>query len=168
MTKLKLAGVIKESIVDGPGIRFVVFAQGCPHRCKGCHNPDTWNPNGGYETSVDNIINEVKKNPLITGITLSGGDPFMQANGFAELANQAHKLGLNVITYTGYTIEYLISNIALHPEWENLLRNTDTLIDGPFILSERNLMLKFRGSNNQRIIDPVASIESGHAIEKDF
>lgn len=168
MTKLKLAGVIKESIVDGPGIRFVVFAQGCPHRCNGCHNPDTWNPNGGYETSVNNIINEIKKNPLITGITLSGGDPFMQANGFAELANQAHKLGLNVITYTGYTIEYLVSNITLHPEWENLLRNTDTLIDGPFILSERNLMLKFRGSNNQRIIDPVASIESGHAIEKNF
>ena len=85
-TPLRLAGVIRESIVDGPGIRMVVFAQGCPHHCKGCHNPETHDPTGGYDSTVGNLLREAKKNPLLKGLTLSGGDPFFQANGFAKLA----------------------------------------------------------------------------------
>ena len=168
MTKLRLSGVIRESIVDGPGIRLVVFAQGCPHKCKGCHNQGTLDPSGGYDTTVDNIIAAVKQNPLLQGVTLSGGDPFMQAEAFAVLAQEVHKLGLDVVTYTGYTVEQILSGMEACRGWKELLKNTDTLVDGPFILEQRNLMLKFRGSNNQRIIDPIATLELGRAIEKDF
>ena len=101
MSKLRLAGVIKESIVDGPGIRFVVFGQGCPHRCPGCQNPQTHDFSGGYDTTTERLLAEIRKNPMLKGITLSGGDPFVQPEAMAELAEEAHKLGLNVVTYTG-------------------------------------------------------------------
>lgn len=168
MTTFRLSGVVRESIVDGPGIRLVVFSQGCPHKCKGCHNPATHDPNGGYESSVENIINAIKQNPLLQGVTLSGGDPFMQAEAFAELAHRVHELGLNVITYTGYTMEQLVKGLRKYPQWERLLRNTDTLVEGPFILEKRSLLLKFRGSSNQRVIDPIATLDSGKVVEKDF
>ena len=96
MSKLRLAGVIKESIVDGPGIRFVVFGQGCPHRCPGCQNPQTHDFSGGYDTTTERLLAEIRKNPMLKGITLSGGDPFVQPEAMAELAEEAHKLGLNV------------------------------------------------------------------------
>lgn len=165
---LRLAGVIKESIVDGPGIRFVVFAQGCPHNCKGCHNPDTHDPNGGYETNTDNIINAIKENPMIMGVTLSGGEPFMQAHELAQLAKQAHRLGLNIMTYTGYTFEKLLEGFAEHPQWKELLEQTDILIDGPFILEQKSLMLRFKGSKNQRTIDVKKSLEKGEAVIKEL
>ncbi len=168
MTKLRIAGIIRESIVDGPGIRFVIFAQGCTHNCPGCHNPDTHDVNGGYNVSIDTIIEEIKKNPLLSGVTFSGGDPFLQAKSFSELAKKIHELGLNVISYTGYTIEQLINGINKNPDWKNLLLQTDTLVDGPFILDRKSLSLKFMGSSNQRIIDPKKSLKSGYAIEKNF
>ena len=97
-TVIRIAGVVKESIVDGPGIRYVVFAQGCKHNCKGCHNPHTHSFEGGSIVEVDSIISEMKRNPLLDGITLSGGEPFEQAEGFAVLAQKARANGYDVIT----------------------------------------------------------------------
>lgn len=168
MSNLRIAGIIRESIVDGPGIRFVVFSQGCTHKCKGCHNPETHDVKSGYEISINRILEEIKKDPLISGVTFSGGDPFLQAKEFSDLAKKIHKLGLNIITYTGYTIEQLVNGFNEHTYWKELLLHTDTLIDGPFILEKKSLMLRFRGSENQRIIDPQKSIEKGYAVEKDF
>ena len=167
-TPLRLAGVIRESIVDGPGIRMVVFAQGCPHHCKGCHNPETHDPAGGYDSTVGNLLREAKKNPLLKGLTLSGGDPFFQANGFARLAKAAHEAGYNIITYTGYTFEELLAGLEAHEGWEALLRETDILVDGKFILEERSLSLQFRGSKNQRVIDVPASLKAGKAMEREW
>lgn len=168
MCKLRLAGVVRESIVDGPGIRLTVFTQGCPHICKGCHNPQTHDPKGGYESCVDNIVNAVKENPLLHGVTLSGGEPFLQAKALAQLAKEVHSLGLNIITYTGYTFEELVAGFAAHPAWKELLEQTDYLVDGKFILAEKSLMLRFRGSKNQRIIDVQASLREGNTVETEF
>ena len=101
MSKIRLSGIIEESIVDGPGIRFVIFSQGCPHHCKGCHNPQTFDPSGGYEDDTNNLIMKIKKNPLLKGVTFSGGEPFLQAEAFTELAKEIHSLGLDVMSYTG-------------------------------------------------------------------
>lgn len=165
---IRLAGLIRESIVDGPGIRFVVFSQGCPHACVGCHNPESHSLDGGYETSIEHILDLIKSNPMITGVTFSGGEPFLQAQAFAELAKRLHKLSLDIITYTGYTFERLYDSLQDNPSWRDLLLQTDTLIDGPFILKQKSLLLPFRGSNNQRIIDSRKSVEAGFVIEKDF
>ena len=167
-TKLRLAGVIRESIVDGPGIRLVVFSQGCPHHCPECQNPETHDPNGGYDTTVEKIRTSLAGNPILQGVTLSGGDPFVQAPPLAVLAAEVRKLGLNVITYTGYTIEQLLAGLDTHPGWRELLEQTDTLVDGPFLVEQKSLSLRFRGSRNQRVIDPAASLQAGKAIEKDF
>ncbi|MDF2524364.1 MAG: nrdG, partial [Clostridiales bacterium] len=104
-TQLRISGIIKESIVDGPGIRLVIFAQGCRHHCPGCHNPETHSFEGGQLITIAEILGMMKRNPLLDGITLSGGDPFEQAAEFAELARETRKAGLNVVTYTGYTYE---------------------------------------------------------------
>ena len=168
MSKVRLAGVIRESIVDGPGIRLVVFTQGCPHHCPGCQNPNTHDPAGGYESSSENILKAIRQNPMLQGVTLSGGEPFMQAEAMAELAKGIHELGLNVITYTGYTIEKLLQGLDDHPGWRTLLAQTDTLVDGPFLLEQKSMMVKFRGSKNQRVLDARASLTAGHAVEKDF
>jgi anaerobic ribonucleoside-triphosphate reductase activating protein len=168
METLRLAGVIRESIVDGPGIRFVVFAQGCPHHCPGCHNPATHDPAGGYITDVETVLAAMQRNPLLSGVTLSGGEPFQQAAPFAALARGARQLGLNVVTYTGYTFEQLLEGFIDHPEWEELLRQSDTLVDGPFLQDQKSLMLRFRGSRNQRVLSPAESLRAGRAVEKDF
>jgi anaerobic ribonucleoside-triphosphate reductase activating protein len=152
-TELRIAGIIKESIVDGPGIRLVVFAQGCKHNCPGCHNPDTHSFDGGTFTSVDSVLELASKNPLLDGITFSGGEPFEQAEAFSELARRAKESGLHIMAYTGYTYEYLIHCSNDRSEWKSLLGETDILVDGRFEIEKRNLLLKFRGSENQRIID---------------
>ena len=121
MSILRVSGVISESIVDGPGIRFVIFAQGCNHHCKGCHNPSTFDLNGGKLVDIDTLMGEIKKNPLLKGVTFSGGEPFLQAGAFAEIAKQCHLLGLDVISYTGYTFESLVSGFEEHPDWKILL-----------------------------------------------
>lgn len=149
--KVRIAGIVKESIVDGPGIRFVVFAQGCPHHCEGCHNPATHDFNGGNLVDIETIINEMKKNPLLDGITLSGGEPFEQPKGFCELAKRSKELGYHVMAYTGYTYETLMQK--KDEQRLLLLENTDLLVDGKFEAEKKSLMLKFRGSKNQRIID---------------
>ncbi len=165
MAKLRLAGVIRESIVDGPGIRMTVFTQGCPHHCKGCHNEQTWDFDGGYDSSTERILEEAQKDPLLRGLTFSGGEPFSQAQNMAILAKEAKEKGYDIFCYTGYTFEKLLSEFETHPEYKELLEQCDWLVDGPFVLEKRSLMLKFRGSTNQRILDVKKSLECGYAIE---
>lgn len=161
MSKLRLSGIINDSIVDGPGIRLTVFVQGCPHHCEGCHNPQTHAFDGGYEGDTDEILEQVKRNPLLRGITLSGGEPFCQPEPLTELAKQVHALGLDVVTYSGYTFEEILQ----HPPMLPLLEQTDILIDGRFELAKRDLLLHFRGSSNQRILDVKQSLICGRAVE---
>lgn len=168
MPKLRIAGIVKESVVDGPGIRFVIFSQGCKHNCKGCHNPETHDVNSGKLVDTEEILDEIKKDPLLLGVTFSGGEPFLQAKPFADLAKQIHKLGLDIITYTGYKFETLISKMNKENNYEELLNNTDILVDGEFILEEKSLMLKFRGSKNQRVIDVKESLKEKKIIEINF
>ena len=145
--QIRIAGLVPESFVDGDGIRFAIFMQGCNRHCAGCHNPETHDLNGGRLVDTQEIISAIKKNPLLDGITLTGGEPFLQIDAANELALAAKNLGLNVWCYTGYTFE------ELPPEVSTLLENIDVLVDGEFILSLRDLDLQFRGSHNQRIID---------------
>lgn len=159
--QLRIAGITEESIVDGPGIRLVVFAQGCRHRCPGCHNPQTHDPLGGHLTTVSDILGRMAENPLLDGITLSGGDPFEQAEAFGQLAEQARSKGYHVMTYTGYTYEELHRKGDTLPGWGKLLENTHLLVDGPFQLALHNPMLRFRGSENQRIVDVPVSLQMG-------
>jgi anaerobic ribonucleoside-triphosphate reductase activating protein len=149
---LRISGLIDESIVDGRGIRYVVFTQGCPHGCPECHNPDTHSFTGGREISTDEIFSELKKNPLLKGVTFSGGEPFCQPQPLAALAKKVHaETKLDVTVYTGYTLEKL--QAMNEPSINALLNEADVLIDGPFIAAEKDLTLKFRGSKNQRVID---------------
>ena len=164
MSKIRLAGIVIESIVDGPGIRFVIFSQGCPHRCEGCQNPHTFDINAGYDSDTDDILTEIKKNPLVSGVTFSGGEPFLQAKSFSELAKKARSAGLNVMSYTGYLYEDIINKFAQKPEWKEFIENIDILVDGPFDINKKNLLLKFRGSENQRIINVKESLKIGQAV----
>lgn len=166
--KIKIAGLISESIVDGPGIRFTIFTQGCPHNCEGCHNPETHDYNGGRWEDTDNIFEMIKKDPILDGVTFSGGDPFCQCKPLAELAQKIHshkEFKMNVMAYTGYRYEYLVSHANEDNGFMELLKNLDYLVDGPFVLSKRSLELKFMGSSNQRYIDVQKSLEQGKVVE---
>lgn len=147
--KLKIAGIVDDSIVDGEGVRLTVFTQGCPHHCHGCHNPQTWSLDGGHEVDTEEIVEKLKENPLLSGITFSGGEPFLQPAPLAEIARAAHKLGLDVWSYTGFTLEEL----KKRTDAQQLLNEVDVLVDGPYVEALRDLTLRFRGSSNQRIID---------------
>lgn len=160
--RIKISGVVNDSIVDGSGFRFTVFTQGCPHHCSGCHNPETHDPKGGFWSDTEDIMNVIKENPLLDGITLSGGDPFMQPVPCTLLAEESHKLGLNVWTFTGYTWEELWAE--QDKEKLNLLHHTDILVDGRFLLAERSLELRFKGSRNQRTIDVKKTLEQGNIV----
>ncbi len=161
--KLRIAGLVNDSIVDGPGFRLAVFTQGCPHNCLGCHNPETHDFNGGSDMDTAEIILTMEDNPLLDGVTLTGGDPFCQPEACLEVARAAHKLGLNVWAYSGWTYEQLLED----PKKRALLEETDVLVDGPFILAQRTLDKRFMGSKNQRAIDVKASLAQGSAIEID-
>lgn len=154
--KIRICGFEPESIVDGEGIRFVVFTQGCPHHCEGCHNPQSHDFNAGTEYDTAYIISMIKRNPLIQGVTLSGGEPFCQSEACLEIAKAVHQMGKNVWCYTGYELYEVIGN--------PLLKEIDVLIDGKFILAEKSLDLKFRGSRNQRIIDVKESFKQHRAV----
>ena len=162
--ELRIAGMVNDSIVDGPGIRFTIFVQGCPHNCEGCHNPQTHDFNGGTVTTTEELLEKIKGNPLLDGVTFSGGEPFCHAEELSLLGKQIKELGLNVITYTGYTFEQLFENREKN-HWGELLEVTDYLIDGPFILTKKDWEIKFRGSSNQRYIDCQKSLEEGRAVE---
>lgn len=158
---LELSGIVTDSIVDGPGIRTTVFSQGCPHHCEGCHNPETWAFGTGTPMEEERILQIVLDNPLCRGVTFSGGEPFAQAEGFCKLAKLLKEKGYEVASYTGYTFEALLKGTKAQQE---LLRNIDILIDGPFLLNERSLELSFRGSKNQRILDVPKSLAAGAAV----
>lgn len=157
--EIRIAGTVDDSIVDGPGFRYTVFTQGCSHHCPGCHNPETHDFAGGRTVDTDAIVAQMRANPLLDGLTLSGGDPMEQPAPCAELARQAHALGLNVWCYTGYTLEQLLQEAA--PDRMALLRETDVLVDGPFLLAQRSLELKYCGSRNQRLIDVKKTLAAG-------
>lgn len=156
---IRIAGIINESIVDGWGIRYVVFTQGCPHNCKGCHNPETHDFNGGIVIDTDKLLEDFKEDPLLKGITFSGGEPFAQPKPLTELAKKIHALGKDVTCYTGYVYEDIVA--SENDDWIKLLEEVDVLIDGPFVLEKKNLKLLFRGSSNQRIIDVKESRKNG-------
>ena len=157
---IRIAGTVDDSIVDGPGFRYTVFTQGCSHHCPGCHNPETHDFAGGRTVDTDAIVAQMRANPLLDGLTLSGGDPMEQPAPCAELARQAHALGLNVWCYTGYEYEQLLER----EDARALLDDVDVLVDGPFLLGERSLELRFRGSRNQRVIDMRATRERGEVV----
>ena len=161
--KVQIAALMNDSIVDGPGLRYAIYVQGCPHRCKGCHNPQTHPFDGGTEMDTEDIWNEIEENPLLSGITLSGGDPLCQPKPMAEIAKKAKESGLSVWCYTGYFFEDLIKD--QDDDIMALLRYTDVLVDAPFVLEERTLELPFRGSKNQRLVDVPRSLEDGKVKE---
>lgn len=164
VSTIRLAGIIRESIVDGPGIRFTVFCQGCPHRCPGCHNESTHDFEGGSDCSIEKLLREIDKNPLLAGVTFSGGEPFCQAAGFLTLAKAIKRRKLNIVAFSGYTYEELLTLGEKRPEVLELLDYVDLLIDGRYEEAERDLSLTFRGSRNQRIIDLNETREAGKVI----
>ena len=161
---IRLYGLVPDSIVDGPGYRAAIFTQGCPHHCPGCHNPDSHAFDGGRLWTLQDVEARFSGNPLLSGITLSGGEPFCQAGACAWLAQRAHAQGLNVWTYTGYLYEQLLDKARKTPEVAALLNETDVLVDGPFMLAQRSLELDFRGSRNQRVIDLNQTRATGNVV----
>ncbi|MEA4848708.1 MAG: anaerobic ribonucleoside-triphosphate reductase activating protein [Clostridiaceae bacterium] len=154
--ELRAAGIVKESVVDGPGFRYVIFAQGCNHCCKGCHNPDTHELDGGYIVDTDSLIEDIKSSRYIDGVTFSGGEPFLQAEAFIHIAEKLREAGMNIICYTGFTYEELTG--SGDESRIKLLGLIDVLIDGPYIEGLKDLGLSYRGSGNQRIIDVKSSL----------
>lgn len=161
---IRISGLVPESIVDGPGLRLTLFTQGCSHRCEGCHNPQTHDPAGGYESSVREIFAQIEKNPLLSGVTLSGGEPFLQAGALLPLAERIKGQGLNLAVYSGYTLEELLEKEPAEPAVGALLRLCDVLVDGRFILAQRTLSGRFAGSRNQRCLDVARSLLKGRAV----
>jgi len=159
---MQIAGTIQDSIVDGPGLRFSVFVQGCSRRCPGCHNPQTHDPLGGQTCSTDELLSQLRANPLTDGLSLSGGEPFEQAADCLTLAQGAHALGLNVWCWTGFTFEELLDRGTA--DQRALLAEIDVLVDGPFLLEQRTLALPWRGSRNQRVLLVPESLAACRAI----
>lgn len=161
---IRLSGIAYESLVNGPGMRRVFFAQGCKHNCKGCFNSDTHDFAGGEERALDELIKDTLDNPILRGVTFSGGDPWEQADKFAYMAKIFKDNGLNVWSYTGYTYEYIIENKDKRVGWNALLSNIDVLVDGRFDEDKQQDGLKFRGSTNQRLIDVKESLKLNEII----
>lgn len=165
---ISLSGIVEESIVDGPGIRYVLFTQGCPHKCIGCHNPQTHDLNSGLSTEIDKIVNDINKNPLLKGITISGGEPFLQAKQLSKLISKLDRSKLDIMVYTGFEYEYLINNSNDKNGFQDLIDSSDILIDGKFDINQKSDLLPFRGSANQRSIDCKKSIDSNNIILYNF
>ena len=160
---LSLAGFDIDGIADGPGLRCVVFVQGCPHHCPGCQNPQTWAFEGGEETSVEEVERRIRETVVDTGVTFSGGEPFRQAAALADLAERLRP-DYDLAAYTGYTWEGLMARAKEDPEVIRLLRQLDVVVDGPFVQALRDRNLLFRGSGNQRILDAKASLAAGAPV----
>ena len=162
MKKLRISGIVNDSIVDGPGLRYTIFTQGCPHNCPGCHNPQTHSYKGGRKISIRKIEKEIKANPLLYGVTFSGGEPFIQAKELLPIAKFVKEQGLELASYTGFVfVELNSGNIPFAKE---LLQYIDVLIDGKFVLSQKSLDLKFKGSKNQRTLDIQKSLKENKAV----
>lgn len=162
--KIRIAGLVEDSIVDGPGIRLAIFTQGCYHNCEGCHNKHTQDPYGGYWVTAGEIIDRVTHNPLCGGITLTGGEPVEQSEALIPVAQAVRDMKKNVWMYTGYTWEQLFIKMRSDHHIEELLHLVDVLVDGKFEISMRNLDLMYRGSVNQRLIDVQKSFQAEQII----
>lgn len=163
--KIKLASPIQsDSIVDGEGIRSVIWTQGCTHHCPGCHNPETHDPEAGFWADTEDLKKEITRLEIQDGITLSGGDPMLQVDACLDLARFCKSQNLNIWCYTGFTFEHLLLMAKSNPNILELLKNIDVLVDGRFHMAEKSLNLKFRGSRNQRIIDVTKSLECGEVV----
>ena len=160
--EIRIAGTVSESIVDGPGFRYTVFVQGCPHGCVGCHNPQTHDVNAGKLVDTDELFNECVEDPLNKGVTFSGGEPFLQAAALYELGRRFKERGLSVWCYSGWTWEELRER---GEDVQKLLSVVDVLVDGKFIEERRTLSLPFRGSDNQRLVDVRESEKAGAVVE---
>lgn len=159
---IRVCGIEPESIVDGPGFRYVLFVQGCPHRCPGCHNPESHSWDGGQDMTTQEIFEQISANKHLRGVTFSGGEPFCQVPALLELGHMIRNAGLSLMSYSGYTYEELTGRND--PETDELLGLLDILVDGRYIEAERNLTLIYRGSENQRVIDMNKTRRSGEIV----
>ena len=167
LSALHLLSTYPETIVDGEGIRYSIYLAGCSHHCVGCHNPESWNPRAGElltEERIQSIIREIKANPLLDGVTFSGGDPFYQVEECIEIAKYIKSKKMNIWCYTGFTYETLIKLAKDNPKIIEFLKLIDVLVDGPFILEKKSLDCVFRGSTNQRIIDTKLSLKNKEVV----
>ena len=163
--EIRLAADLQtDSIVDGPGLRAVIWTQGCGHHCKGCQNPQTWDFNGGGLVPIKEVLKALDETEYQTGLTFSGGDPMYQPEACNEIAKYARKKGLDIWVYTGYTWEEVLKLAEKKPIYMEFLKNTDVLVDGRFVLKELDLNILFRGSRNQRLIDVPKSLKSGEVV----
>jgi anaerobic ribonucleoside-triphosphate reductase activating protein len=153
---MRVMNILHDSIVDGRGLRTVIFFAGCPHHCVGCHNPQSWNQENGTVMTDEEIFQEVIRNEL-SDVTFSGGEPFLQSKEIEPLAQRLKQEGKNIWCYTGFLYEELMN----HPHHLALLKHIDVLVDGRFEITKRDLSLLFKGSNNQRIIDVPNSLKCG-------
>lgn len=159
--KIRLFGTVDDSIVDGPGLRYTIFTQGCFHNCGGCHNPKSHDINGGYLKDIQDILSEITANPLLDGITLSGGEPMLQVKPLVEICKEVKAMGLNIVVYSGFTYEEILKDAKK----KELLQLCDMLIDGKFEQDKKSLALLYRGSANQRLINVQESLKQGKVIE---
>lgn len=161
---VRLAGIAYESLVNGPGMRRVFFAQGCKHKCKGCFNPETHSFEDGEIMDMDKLIKDVLDNSILKGVTFSGGDPIEQAHSFAYMAKAFKNSNLNIWCYTGYTFEKLLEVMKVDTAISELLNNIDVLVDGRFEINNKEEGLRFRGSTNQRIINVKESLNQNKVV----
>jgi anaerobic ribonucleoside-triphosphate reductase activating protein len=165
---LKIIKIFKETISDGPGFRYSIYFSGCSHKCKGCHNPDTWSGDIGNildEEYMQEIISDIKKNSLLDGVTLSGGDPFFIPEELLDFLKRLKKdTNINIWTYTGYTFEELLKKDIT----KKCLEYIDVLVDGRYDEKLRNPELFYRGSSNQRLIDVQDSLKKREIITKNY
>lgn len=169
---VKIAGVVKNSIVDGPGFRYVIFVQGCNHHCKGCHNPQTWNYNCGDDVSVSELIDDIREtfssNPMMRGLTLSGGEPLDKSDDLLELVLGVKDIVKHIMIYSGYTLEEALVKGKETPSIIKLLSNCDWMVDGEFEIEKRDLEQMYKGSSNQRVINLNKFFETGDIVEIKF
>ena len=163
-TKIRLFGVANDSIVDGPGLRYAIYTQGCSHHCEGCHNKESWPFSGGTVTTVQAILEDIGKNKLVKNVTLSGGDPFDQAAPVAVLAKELKVRGYGIWGYSGYTFEELQEKAKQDEDVAEILESIDVLVDGRFEMTKKSLSLKWKGSSNQRVIDINKTRTSGEIV----
>lgn len=163
--RLAMPEIQTDSIVDGEGIRSVIWFQGCSHNCFGCHNPETHDFNAGTELSLDEVKSQIDELEFQTGITFSGGDPMMQIEALEELAKYTKEKGMNVWVYTGYTFEEVLKLGESNHHYRDVLNYIDVLVDGKFVMDLKSFEVEFRGSSNQRIVDVAKSLEQGKTVK---
>lgn len=161
---IRLAGIAENSLVNGKGLRKVFFSQGCSHHCEGCFNQHTWEFAGGRMFDMDELVQKVKDEPFLDGVTFSGGDPFQQADKFAYLAKKLHEANINIWAYTGYTFEELMKLAQTNPHIKQMINNVDVVVDGRFMKDKMSENLKYCGSSNQRVIDVKSSLNENKII----